>query len=77
MGMSIQTMIDDLLGAGLTQTEIASAIGCQQSYVSKLHRGVVSRVAFDIGTQLTALHKRHRRRIKGRVLGNGRGDRPG
>ena len=74
MGMNAQAMIDELLGAGLTQTEIATAIGCQQSYVSKLHRGASSRISFAIGESLTALHKRHRRRIKSRRgLGGGNG----
>ena len=45
-----QKMISELREKGLTQTFIATEIGCSQNYVSDLERGLCGkRLSYDLG----------------------------
>lgn len=53
-----QQMISELREKGLTQTYIASQIGCSQNYVSDLERGLCGkRLSYDLGKKLEMLWK--------------------
>lgn len=53
-----QVMISELRGKGLTQTYIATEIGCSQNYVSDLERGLCGkRLSYDLGKKLENLWK--------------------
>jgi transcriptional regulator with XRE-family HTH domain len=65
--MDPQTIISELVAAGVTQTEIAQHIGLNQSGVSRLHSGEQHRISYEVGARLDALHRRYRRRIKSRT----------
>lgn len=55
-----QRMISELREKGLTQTNIASQIGCSQNYVSDLERGLCGkRLSYDLGRKLEKLWKKH------------------
>ena len=50
-------VIADLVGAGLSQQEIAAACGVNQSSVSDLARGVTAEPKFEFGSKLQSLHR--------------------
>lgn len=53
-----QKMISELREKGLTQTSIATEIGCSQNYVSDLERGLCGkRLSYDLGKKLETLWK--------------------
>ncbi|MDC4739145.1 helix-turn-helix domain-containing protein [Acinetobacter baumannii] len=55
-----QKMICDLREKGLTQTQIATEIGCSQNYVSDLERGLCGkRLSYDLGRKLENLWKKN------------------
>lgn len=62
--MNIQSIVQDLLASGLTQTEIAAKCDCAQSRISEIANGRAANVSFALGTALVALHKSRKRRIK-------------
>ena len=66
MVMNFRTLISDLIGSGLTQAQIAAAVGggCRQSTISDLHRGVIKEPTYSRGLKLVGLHRRVMRRIK-------------
>lgn len=56
--MDIQKAVSDLLGSGLTQSQLAGLIPCSQSLISALLRGARgSRVSFAIADRVRALHR--------------------
>jgi transcriptional regulator with XRE-family HTH domain len=63
-GMSFQKIISDLIEIGMTQEEIASAVGSGQTYISDLYRGRRTEPGYHLGLRLTQLHRRR----KGRAL---------
>ncbi|PVZ90092.1 transcriptional regulator [Serratia sp. S1B] len=55
-----QTIILQLRAKGMTQTQIASEIGCSQNYISNLENGLCGkRLSHDFGQKLEALQKKH------------------
>ncbi|EEY94071.1 helix-turn-helix transcriptional regulator [Acinetobacter junii] len=53
-----QKMISELREKGLTQTYIATEIGCSQNYVSDLERGLCGkRLSYELGKKLEILWK--------------------
>ncbi len=53
-----QKMISELRKKGLTQTYIATEIGCSQNYVSDLERGLCGkRLSYELGKKLEILWK--------------------
>jgi predicted transcriptional regulator len=57
--MDTQKITSELLATGLKQHELADLIPCSQSLISALLRGERgSRLSFQIGQRLLALHKR-------------------
>ena len=53
-------MISELREKGLTQTYIATEIGCSQNYVSDLERGLCGkRLSYDLGKKLENLWKKY------------------
>ena len=51
-------MISELREKGLTQTYIATEIGCSQNYVSDLERGLCGkRLSYELGKKLEILWK--------------------
>ncbi|WP_153905454.1 helix-turn-helix domain-containing protein, partial [Acinetobacter baumannii] len=52
--------ISELREKGLTQTFIATEIGCSQNYVSDLERGLCGkRLSYDLGKKLENLWKKY------------------
>lgn len=55
-----QIIILQLREKGLTQTQIASEIGCSQNYISNLENGLCGkRLSHDFGQKLEALKKKY------------------
>lgn len=54
--MNWQTLIADLIAAGMTQMQISDACGAAQSSVSALARGKSTSPSFDLGMRLVTLH---------------------
>ncbi|KVC71424.1 hypothetical protein WI73_11420 [Burkholderia ubonensis] len=55
--MDIQKAVSDLLGSGLTQSQLAGLVPCSQSLISALLRGARgTRVSYAIASRLMALH---------------------
>lgn len=55
--MNFQTLIADLMRAGLTQMEIERRSGVDQSTVSAIYTGRRGRrVSYDVASRLQALH---------------------
>ncbi|WP_151809524.1 helix-turn-helix domain-containing protein [Acinetobacter seifertii] len=55
-----QKMISELREKDLTQTFIATEIGCSQNYVSDLERGLCGkRLSYDLGKKLENLWKKY------------------
>ena len=53
-----QKMISELREKGLTQTYIATEIGCSQNYVSDSERGLCGkRLSYELGKKLEILWK--------------------
>ena len=61
-GMNWTELLRDLSSTGLTQVEIAAAVGAHQSTISDLARGKTATPSFEIGDKLRDLHKRVQRR---------------
>lgn len=56
-----QKMIADLKEQGLTQSKIATEIGCSQNYVSDLVRGACGkRLSYSLGKNLENLWNKHK-----------------
>lgn len=57
--MNWQKIIKDLLEAGLTQKQVAEAVGCGQPHISDILRGrrPVRSLSWDIGQALIDLHR--------------------
>lgn len=55
--MNWQTLIADLIAAGMTQMQISVACGVAQSTVSGLARGESKSPSYDLGTKLVELHR--------------------
>lgn len=62
--MNWKTIIAELKLCGLNQEQIAAECGCAQSTISDVGSGKIQRPNFDIGTRLTALHKKHKRKLQ-------------
>ena len=62
-----QQLIRDLKDAGLTQAEIASAIGVTQPTVSDLANGKIKNTSFAIGDKLKKLHARKGRKSEAKA----------
>lgn len=60
--MNLQSIVQALVGRGLTQTEIASKCGCTQGRISEIANGKAGSVSFELGMALLDLHKRENRR---------------
>jgi len=56
--MNAQTIIKKLLKSGMTQVQIAAAIGCSQPSVSDIATGKTSDPALSIGLALIDLAKK-------------------
>ncbi|NKG34760.1 helix-turn-helix domain-containing protein [Acinetobacter junii] len=55
-----QKFISELRQSGLTQTYIATEIGCSQNYVSDLERGLCGkRLSYDLGKKLENLWEKN------------------
>ncbi len=55
-----QKKVIELKEKGLTQTEIATEMGCSQNYVSDIERGVCGkRLSYIYGSKLDGLWKKH------------------
>lgn len=62
-----QQLIRDLKDAGLTQDEIASAIGVTQPTISDLANGKIKNPSFVLGDKLKKLHARKTRKAEAKV----------
>ncbi|MDQ0035899.1 putative XRE-type DNA-binding protein [Variovorax boronicumulans] len=60
--MNWPELLQDLSSADMTQAQIASLIGVNQSTISDLATGRTLKPAFDTADKLRALHKRVQRR---------------
>lgn len=54
--MEWKNLINDLLDSGMTQTEIAKAVGTVQSTVSRMKDGLHPKVEYNVGAKLIQLH---------------------
>lgn len=55
--MDWKKLIAELAETGMTQTEIASQVGCAQSSLNDLAKGRTVEPIYRIGERLVALHK--------------------
>ena len=62
--MNWAELIHDLTAADMTQAQIASFVGVNQSTISDLARGRTLKPAFDTADKLRVLHKRAKRRTR-------------
>ena len=60
-------LIADLCGTGMTQPQIATAIGCSQASVSEMANGITKNPKYSIGAALISLHKRVMRRERSKA----------
>lgn len=60
--MDWKRLLSDLTSAGLTQAEIALAVGVTQSSISDLARGTTTRPSFELGNKLVQFHARRMKR---------------
>ena len=56
----LQKIVQDLLD-GMSQTELASAAGCSQQYISILARDGTKRPSYELEDGLRKLHRRRRK----------------
>lgn len=56
--MNWQTIIQDLLDAGMTQAQIAESCETGQSHISGLYRGTRKEPGYGLGTRLVKLYAR-------------------
>jgi predicted XRE-type DNA-binding protein len=56
--MDIQTLITEILGTGLTQTEVANTVKCSQATVSDIARGLQKTTTLDLGLRILELHQK-------------------
>ncbi|WP_150558890.1 helix-turn-helix domain-containing protein [Pandoraea bronchicola] len=55
--MDIQKAVSDLLGTGLTQSQLAAEVPCSQSQISSLLSGARgARVSYAIAARIAELH---------------------
>ena len=54
--MNWTSIIQDLLGAGMTQVEIANCCDTGQGHISDLMRGKRRQPGWDLGNRLLSLH---------------------
>lgn len=64
--MDAQRLIADLIGAGLSQTAIADAVGMSQGGISRLASGDRKRISYETGERLVELHGKHAKRRRAR-----------
>lgn len=62
--MDPKAIIEELTAAGVSQVQIAEAIGMAQSGVSRLQSGERTRISYDAGVKLTALRRRVARKAR-------------
>ena len=62
--MSMQSIVQDLLAWGLTQTEIGAKCGCTQGRISEIANGHAKSVSYSLGAALTDLHKKQSRKAR-------------
>lgn len=55
--MDFKTVISDLMGAGLTQSQIGRLAGLKQGSITDLIRGRTQEPRYNAGRRLVALHK--------------------
>ena len=55
--MDWNKLIHDLNKSGMSQKEIAEAVGTSQPIISDLSRGLQKTVLYETGAKLVALHK--------------------
>lgn len=57
--MDFSELIKNLQANGMTQAEIAEAVGSSQGYINNiLHGNRGERIGFDLGSKLILLHKK-------------------
>ena len=56
LSMEWKNLIKELLDSGMTQTEIAKAVGTVQSTVSRMKDGHHPKVEYSVGAKLIQLH---------------------
>ncbi|AQS50746.1 hypothetical protein PAEH1_02770 [Paenalcaligenes hominis] len=57
MTKTSKELAEEIIAAGMTQTEIAERVGATQATVSKLVRGGIADISYAIGKRLELLHK--------------------
>lgn len=55
--MNWQELIAELVGVGMTQTEIAEKAGCTQAFISGLYTGTKKGCDYDTGVLLVRLRE--------------------
>ena len=48
--------LKDLIRSGMTQNQIADAIGTSQSYISSIYTGARKKISWDFGEKILRLH---------------------
>ena len=57
--MNWQKLVSDIAGAGFTQQQIASHIGCSQSFINAVIKGGRGKnMKYEYGEKLIKLHKK-------------------
>jgi len=57
MTKTSKELAEEIIAAGVTQTEIAERVGATQATVSKLVRGGIADISYAIGKRLELLYK--------------------
>jgi len=55
--MNWPSLIQDLIGSGLTQAQIAARVDTGQSHISELYRGGRKQPGWSLGERLISLHR--------------------
>ncbi len=65
--MDWPALIKELKDLGLSQQEVASAIGVTQPTISAIATGKTEKLSFDVGDALRTLHSKMRRQAKAKA----------
>jgi predicted transcriptional regulator len=60
--MDIQQTVKEILGTGLTQTEVADIVNCSQATISDLATGKQTTTELQLGLRILELHKERTRK---------------
>ena len=55
------SVVDGIVGSGLTGAKLAEDMGCTPAYISKLHNGLNGEPRYSFGVKLLSIYRRRHR----------------